>query len=133
MREGRGLYRSRRRGRICGHYVNERVPRRTFGNLTATADGRPDVARAERIAPDMYIYIRMYGDGRTGSRGRSLGGGAERDDDDDSKINKPKGHPIKRRRPFVSSANPENQSLKIRVIPRMSPVAAACSSARPHG
>jgi len=36
------------RGRACsdGHYVNERVPRRTFGNLTATVDGRPDVARA---------------------------------------------------------------------------------------
>lgn len=46
----------------------------------------------------------------------------------DSKINKPKGHPIKRCRPFVSSANPENQSLKIRVIPRMSPASAARST-----
>lgn len=33
-------------GEVCGHYVNERVPRRTFGNLTATtANDRPDVAR----------------------------------------------------------------------------------------
>jgi len=46
----------------------------------------------------------------------------------DSKINKPKGHPIKRCRPFVSSANPENQSLKIRVIPRMSPASTARST-----
>lgn len=63
--------------------------------------------------------------GDVGRRTKSTREGRRGDGGGDSKINKPKGHPIKRRRPFVSSANPENQSLKIRVIPpRMSPTSA---------
>jgi len=108
------------------------------------SDGWTDGQTASGESAEGYIYIYIYicvylysCSGRGVERDRERAREKERewecgeeharvggDGGGDSKINKPKGHPIKRCRPFVSSANPENQSLKIRVIPRMSPVSA---------